>query len=198
MRRLLLPAVAALALFAAGCTSPQERLEPHVDVDTPERRTLKARAGIDDCPEPERDVTTQAPDVVLRCLGGGPDVALRSVPGPAVINVWAQWCGPCGEELPLFQRLHERAGDRLRVLGIDWQDTQPAGALELARVSGVTYPLVADPAALVSDAWRVNGLPVTVFVDREGRTTVRRALIDDWDELAGLVEDHTGVRVTAG
>jgi thiol-disulfide isomerase/thioredoxin len=187
-----------VAFFAVGCTSPQERLENHVDVDTAELRTLKAHAGIDDCPDGEGGVATQAPDVVLPCLGGGPDVALRSVPGPAVINVWAQWCGPCGEELPLFQRLHERAGKRLAVLGIDWQDTQPGGALELARASGVTYPLLADPAALVSDAWRVNGLPVTVFVDAQGRTTIHRALIEDWDELAGLVADHAGVRVTPG
>jgi len=145
-----------------------------------------------------RGAATQAPDVVLPCLGGGPDVALRSVAGPAVINLWAQWCGPCGKELPLFERIQERAGDRVEVLGIDWQDTEPKSALELAKASGVTYPLLADPAALVADAWRVNGLPITVFVDRQGRTTVHRGVIDGWDELAGLVADNTGVRVTAG
>jgi thiol-disulfide isomerase/thioredoxin len=125
-------------------------------------------------------------------------VALRSVAGPAVVNLWAQWCGPCGEELPLFQRLHDRAGDQVEVLGIDWQDSQPGRALELARVSGVTYPLAADPAALVTDAWRVTGLPVTVFVDRQGRTTVHRGRIADYEELAGLVEQNTGVRRLAG
>ena len=197
MRRLL-PVLAASVLLTGGCTSPEERLEQNVDVDTPELRLLKEEAGIDPCPEPGADGSTDAPDVVLPCLGGGPDVALRSVEGPAVLNVWAQWCVPCRQELPLFQRLHERAGDEVQVLGIDWQDTQPEGALELARVSGVTYPLVADPAALVSDAWRVNGLPVTVFVDDRGRTTVHRGAIDTFDELAGLVRDHTGVRVDAG
>ena len=197
MRRLL-PALAVLALLTAGCTGPEEQLRTRVEVDTPELRQLKDEAGIAPCPEGGADVTTEAPDVVLPCLGGGPDVALQSVAGPAVINLWAQWCGPCGKELPLFQRLHQRAGDRLRVLGIDWQDTQPEGALELARESGVTYPLVADPAALVADAWRVNGLPITVFVDARGRTTVHRGVIDGWGELAGLVADNTGVQVTAG
>jgi thiol-disulfide isomerase/thioredoxin len=196
--RLVLLAVVVVALLAAGCTSPQQRLEDHVDVNTPELRTLKERAGIEPCPEPANGVTTQAPDVVLPCLGGGPDVALRSVSGPAVLNVWAQWCGPCRAELPLFQRLHERAGGRLQVLGIDWQDTQPDGALELARVTGVRYPLVADPAALVSDAWRVDGLPVTVFVDERGATTVRRGAIDSYKQLTRLVTEHTGVRVAAG
>jgi thiol-disulfide isomerase/thioredoxin len=197
MRRLL-PAAAALVLLAAGCTQPEEQLRTRVQVDTPQLRQLRDEAGIAPCPEERADVATEAPDVVLPCLGGGPDVALQSVAGPAVINLWAQWCGPCGKELPLFERLHQRAGDRVAVLGIDWQDTQPKGALELARVSGVTYPLLADPAALVADAWRVNGLPITVFVDEQGRTTVHRGVIDGWDELAGLVADNTGVRVTAG
>jgi thiol-disulfide isomerase/thioredoxin len=197
MRRLL-PALAAVAFVLGGCAQPEKQLQTQVHVDTPELRALKSAAGIAPCPRPGSGRSTQAPDVVLPCLGGGTDVALRSVTGPAVINVWAQWCGPCGEELPLFQRLHERAGARLRVLGIDWQDTEPRGALELARASGVTYPLVADPAALVSDTWHVNGLPITVFVDAKGRTTVHRGVIADWKQLAGLVSEDTGVRVTAG
>jgi thiol-disulfide isomerase/thioredoxin len=194
----VLPAVAALALLVGGCTSAQDRLETHVDVDTPALRTLRAHAGIDPCPQPGKGAATQAPDVVLPCLGGGPDVDLRSVAGPAVLNVWAQWCGPCRAELPLFQRLHQQAGDRVRVLGIDWQDTQPEGALDLAQAVGVTYPLVADPGALVSDAWRVTGLPVTVFVDAQGRTTVLRHRIGSYAELTALVTEHTGTRVTAG
>jgi thiol-disulfide isomerase/thioredoxin len=194
----LLPAAAVLALLTAGCTSPQQRLETHVDVDTPALRAIKEQAGIEPCPAPVRGVVTQAPDVVLPCLGGGSDVALRSVAGPAVLNIWAQWCGPCRAELPLFERLHRRAGHRVEVLGIDWQDTEPDGALQLARVSGVTYPLVADPGALVSDAWRVNGLPITVFVDRRGRTSVHRGPVQDWHQLAALVAQHTGVRVGAG
>ena len=199
MRRLSLVLLAA-AFAAAGCTSSQERLEQHVDVDTPELRVLKEEAGIEPCPaaSPDEAPVTEAPDVVLACLGGGPDVALRSVAGPAVLNVWAQWCTPCRAELPLFQRLHERAGDRVRVLGIDWQDTRPDGALDLARASGVTYPLVADPAALVADEWQVTGLPMTVFVDERGRTTVHPRAIDTYRELTDLVAEHTGVRVRTG
>ena len=185
----------------AGCTQPEAELQPRVAVDTPELRTLKEQAGIAACPEESGgagQVGTELPDVVLPCLGGGPEVALRSITRPAVVNLWAQWCGPCGEELPLFQRLHRRAGDRVQVLGIDWQDTQPGRALELARLSGVTYPLAADPAALVADAWRVNGLPITVFVDGRGRTTVHRGQIADYGDLAQLVAEDTGVRLAAG
>ena len=189
--------VGLLLAGTAGCAEPDGD-DAGVDVDTPELRQLKDRAGIAPCASGPTDPATQLPDVTLPCLGGGPEVALASVAGPAVLNLWAQWCGPCAEELPLFQRLHEDAGDRVAVLGIDWQDTQPGRALELARLSGVTYPLLADPQALVADAWRVNGLPITVFVDAGGETTVHRGVVADYTELAGLVEDHTGVTVTAG
>lgn len=192
--------LAAAALAAtAGCTQPEESLQTRVDVDTPQLQTLKSQAGVEPCPDEQAEAPgTELPDVVLPCLGGGPEVSLRTVAGPAVLNLWAQWCGPCGKELPLFQRLHDREGDRVEVLGIDWQDTQPGRALELARASGVTYPLAADPAALVADAWRVNGLPVTVFVDARGRTSVHRGQIADYDELARLVRQNTGVRLAAG
>jgi thiol-disulfide isomerase/thioredoxin len=192
-------AAATLLGTLTACGQPADVLQS-VDVDTPELRTLKAHAGIAPCPDRtgRAAAETELPDVVLPCLGGGPEVQLRSVTGPAVLNLWAQWCGPCGEELPLFQRLHSRAGDRVQVLGIDWQDAQPGRALELARSSGVTYPLAADPSALVADAWRVNGLPITVFVDAGGRTRVHRGQIANYKELARLVEENTGVRVAAG
>jgi thiol-disulfide isomerase/thioredoxin len=202
-RRAVAAVVAAGTLLGclAGCTQPEAELQTRVDVDTPQLRVLKEEAGIAPCPErtgASAQDGSRLPDVVLPCLGGGADVDLQAVDGPAVVNLWAQWCGPCGKELPLFQRLHERAGDRVEVLGIDWQDTQPGRALELARLSGVTYPLAADPAALVADAWRVNGLPITVFVDRSGRTTVHRGQIADYRDLAHLVAENTGVRLAAG
>ena len=122
-------------------------------------------------------------------------VSGAAVSGPAVVTVWAQWCGPCREELPWFQRLHERAGDRLTVLGVNWQDLQPRGALEFAAVAGVTFPSAADPDATLPS---VRGLPVLYLVDEEGDVTVRRGQVADYAELAALVDEHTGVSVDAG
>ena len=195
----LVPAVLLAALLLAGCAGSPSLTPPdaasRIDVATPELAALKRQAGIEDCPRVSGE-HADLPDVTLPCLGGGPEVALRSIQGPAVVAVWAQWCGPCRRELPWYQRLHERAGPRLTVLGIDWQDTQPGRALELAQLTGVTFPSVADLDAEVADGGR--GLPLAYFIDADGAVTPKRGELQGYAELVDLVADHTGVVVAAG
>lgn len=196
---------AVVPLLLTSCTADpdppasDQGVEVNVDVDTADLRTAKADAGVETC-RPGRGATQSEdglPDVVLPCLGGGPDVNLRSLTGPMVINLWAQWCGPCREELPYYQQLHERAGGDVSVLGIDYQDTQPGLALELIRETGVTYPLLADPGAKLRVPFRVRGLPGAVFVARDGTVThVEYSVIRSYGQLRGLVEEHLGVTVS--
>ncbi len=203
-------AAAALALalgVLAGCAGEEDPgLLPAaagVEVDTPQLRTLKKDAGIDPCPatEPSDEPDAPAdglPAVTLPCLGGGDDVDLAALRGPLVINVWASWCGPCRDELPVYQRFSEQYADRVGVLGIDFNDTQPRAALELARDTGVTYPLVADPDSAVAGpppGLVPRGLPMVVLVDADGRVVHREAReITDVAELEDLVQTHLGVR----
>ena len=168
-----------------------------VDVATPELQALKARAGIEDCPQvvPADPVAGGLPDITLPCLGGGADVTLSSLRGkPLVLNLWASWCGPCRDELPLFQRLHAQAGSRLVVVGVDIDDRQPAKALALASDTGVTYALLADPDASLQVPLEVMGLPQTVLVAADGRVvSVERRVFSSYDELRSVVLDHLGV-----
>jgi thiol-disulfide isomerase/thioredoxin len=179
----------------AGSPVSAPDLATDVDVDTPALRQIKKDAGMDPCPSLEGE-HSELSDLTLPCLGGGPSVGLTSISGPAVVPVWAQWCGPCREELPWFERLHQAAGDRLSVVGINWQDVQPEGALLFAADAGVTFPSLADPDGSLRDGGR--GLPLLYLVDAEGTVTLRRGQVDDYAQLVGLVEVHTGVRVAAG
>jgi thiol-disulfide isomerase/thioredoxin len=125
-------------------------------------------------------------------------VDLSTLRGPMVVNLWAQWCGPCREELPYYQQLHERAGDRVRVLGVDYQDTRPDWALDLLDQTGVTYPSLADPAGELRVPFRVRGLPGVVLVDEAGEVVhVEFLVIESYDQLADLVDEHLGVGVGA-
>lgn len=186
-----------------GATDDPGRFAVDVDVDTPELRQAKKRAGIEECPTPAGEAPQAAnpmPDVTLSCFGGGPDVDLTTLRGPLVMNLWAQWCPPCREELPFYQRLHEQAGEKLTVLGVDYQDTRPDWAMDLLEQTGVTYPNLADPGGELRVPFRVRGLPGIVFVDEAGEVTaVEYVVIESYDQLADLVEEHLGVAVgTAG
>lgn len=198
-------AVVAVLLLAAACAAqpdaPQPQ-QPSVDVDTPALRAQKAAAGIEDCPTAKGAPPADAalPDLTLPCLGGGPAVDLSTLEGPLVISLWAQWCEPCREELPFYQRLHEEGAGKVRVLGIDYLDPQPAGALALADATGVTFPSLADPDGRLRQPWRVRGLPGVVFVDEQGRVTNPGArptylVIESYQQLTDLVREHLGVDV---
>ncbi len=205
VRRSATALVAVLLLLTAACSEQPDAPEPQqssVDVDTPELRAQKEAAGIEDCPTAKNTPPADAalPDLTLPCLGGGPDVDLSALKGPLVINLWAQWCEPCRDELPFYQRLHEEGAGRVGVLGIDYLDPQPGGALALAEATGVTFPSLADPDGRLRQEWRVRGLPGVLFVDEQGRVTnpdgrPTYLVIESYDHLRGLVREHLGVDV---
>jgi thiol-disulfide isomerase/thioredoxin len=56
---------------------------------------------------------------------------------PAVVNFWASWCGLCAAEMPAFQGVHRRLGQRVGFVGVDQRD-QRDPALALARRTGVS------------------------------------------------------------
>lgn len=137
------------------------------------------------------------PDLDLPCVAGGPAVALRDLRGPAVINLWASWCGPCRSELPAFQRLADRYGGQVHVVGVNTRD-RPEAAVSLATDLGLTFPTLADPDERLRVAVRRAALPVTVFVDGSGRVRhIHDSTALDDKALAALVRRHLDVPVTA-
>lgn len=202
----MIRAVLALLLAAVltACTSDGGRIDvrpPDVDVDTPALRKVKARIGMEDCaPGTGEPVEGGLPELTLPCLGGGPDVELSSLRGPVVINLWQAFCDPCREEMPALEEFHQQYGDRVPVLGIDFNDVHPDGALALAEETGATYPSIADPGGelMAEDTFAVarRGLPAFVFVDAEGKVVAQDSGgVDSVAEIKAKVAEHLGIRL---
>ncbi|CAN5639847.1 hypothetical protein BH10ACT10_BH10ACT10_11960 [soil metagenome] len=192
-------AVAACLLLASctsgGATGGTTAQDSHVDVDTPQLRGIKAEARVAPC-RPGTGAS-ELPAVTLPCLGGGPAVDLSTLKGPLVVNLFAQWCGPCRKELPFYQELHRKGRGVVRVVGVDYLDVQPQQALELAKAAGVTYPLLADPGGELRVPLKARALPGVVFVKADGSTEVQFRVVGSYAELRGLVQDQLGVRLPA-
>ena len=113
---------------------------------------------------------------------------------PMVVNVWAQWCGPCRDEAPFLAELAATEGSDLLVLGIDHADPEPARALEFARVSSWTYPQIQDREGVLRTDLQVAALPQTFFVRADG-TIAHRNLrpFTSTEQIRELSRQHLGV-----
>jgi cytochrome c biogenesis protein CcmG, thiol:disulfide interchange protein DsbE len=109
-----------------------------------------------------------APDFALTALDGS-RVRLRDLRGRVVLlNFWATWCAPCRDEMPALARLGVELGDRgLAVLAVNHQEA-PDVVAAFARELGVTVPVLLDSAGDVAERYRVQALPTTYLIGRDG------------------------------
>ena len=114
-----------------------------------------------------------APEFTLRPLDGGAPVTLASLRGrPLVLNFWATWCVPCFEEHPVLVSTARRLGDRVRFVGVIYEDSEEQVRGFLAR-QGSAYPSLMDPGSRTAIAFGVFGVPETYFIDAEGRIAAK-------------------------
>ncbi|MFI5932442.1 TlpA disulfide reductase family protein [Actinoplanes sp. NPDC051494] len=190
------PSAAALPSAAYSAAAPSSAPPPSV---TPPSAgpLLSASAGPSGAalsPAPP-STAPDIPDLSLPCFTGGAAVRTTDLRGPAVINLWGSWCGPCREELPIMQELADATTGRLRVLGVDTRDSRDAGA-SFAADHGVSIPTLYDPEQKLLAGLGKATLPVTVFLDADGKRFVYTGQALDKPTLGPLVRTHTGVTVS--
>lgn len=191
-------ALVLAALVLAGCSGTPEPELPVSTVSPSELAQAKKAAGIAECPASDPAVAAAPsglPDVVLGCLGGGREVRLAGLRGrPMLINIWAQWCGPCREEAPFLTEVANANKTELMFLGIDYADPQPDWAIEFARRSKWRYPQAIDQDKVLSGPLQLTGPPVTLFVRADGTIAYRHSgPFRSADQIRAEVKQHLGV-----
>jgi|TARA_B100000678_G_C18125441_1_gene468491 cytochrome c biogenesis protein CcmG/thiol:disulfide interchange protein DsbE len=82
-----------------------------------------------------------------------------------LVNVWAEWCPTCKEEMPQLLTLAERG---VRLIGINYKDTRAKG-LEFLDHFGRPFEVnIFDPDGDLGFELGVYGVPETFLVDTEG------------------------------
>ena len=103
------------------------------------------------------------------CLGGGREVRLAGLRGrPMMINIWAQWCGPCRDEAPFIAEVANANDSELMILGVDYEDPRPDRAIEFARVLAWRFPQLVDQDKALAGPLQITGPPQTFFVRADG------------------------------
>lgn len=199
-----------LTLGLVGCTETSSVTRSTTPVETPtaasspgseptaDLAAKKRAAGIADCPASDPTVAPVAnglPDAVLPCLGGGRPVRLAGLRGkPMMINVWAQWCGPCRQEAPFLAEVATLNRSDLMILGIDHADPQPALAIEFAQLASWRFAQLGDPDLVLRTELQVTGPPQTFFVRADGTIAYRHSgPFRSTDDIRALAQRHLGV-----
>ncbi|MBI2956502.1 MAG: redoxin domain-containing protein, partial [Acidobacteria bacterium] len=131
-----------------------------------------------------------APEVVLERADGS-SFRLSELRGKVVVvNFWATWCLPCRLEIPHFNRIYSRYRARgVEFIGVSVDDGGWADIRKFEQEMPIDYPVVLDAQKKAAEAFGgLPGLPITIFIDREGRITHRNIGITDVDVLRSNIE----------
>ena len=114
-------------------------------------------------------VGMQAEDFQLADLDGKSQ-SLSQYRGKIVLlNFWATWCKPCTTEMPAMQTIYDKLRNKgFVVLAINELEDE-AKVREHIKQFGHTFPVLMDRDNKVANQFGVFGLPVSVFIDQEGR-----------------------------
>ena len=100
----------------------------------------------------------------------GTDTTLDDV----LVNVWASWCEPCRDELPLIEKAHKMLStEGGTVLGIDVKENTDA-AMKAVGEFGLTFPNLRDRDGSFVRKWGQTGYPENYVIDRDGRVAAVR------------------------
>ena len=105
-----------------------------------------------------------------------------------LLNIWASWCTPCRKELPALEHLAAALdGAEFAILAVSI-DRGGIGAVQklFGQLSIETLPIYIDTSSQAMRAARVNVLPTSLIIDRDGREVARVVGPADWDAAATI------------
>jgi thiol-disulfide isomerase/thioredoxin len=162
-------ALAALLYGLAGCSNSPGDLKS---------AAKGAMAGLQLTKEPEPEPTTPFKDAA------GHIHTLADFKGKVlVVNVWANWCAPCKEEIPSLAKLQTGlAGKDITILPISVGkgEDEMEGHAFIDRNPPLAF--YTEPTYALAFAFKpvVEGMPTTILYDRHGVEQARLAGGADW------------------
>lgn len=173
-------AVLSLAVMAAGCDRQSgQQAQPQAAASASPSAPAEAAGAltgtVDRTHKGEPLPAFTARDPAGRAL------ALNTLKGPVLVNLWATWCAPCVTELPLLDKLAADRAGTLRVVTVSEDLGEGAKVAAFLKEKGVTRlePWL-DPDNELAFKYGGGTLPTTVYYDAGGREVWRVVGAHDW------------------
>jgi thiol-disulfide isomerase/thioredoxin len=99
-----------------------------------------------------------------------------------LLNIWATWCVPCREEMPMLDELQRELGGKdFEVVAVNIDKGGPDKARNfLAETGAANLALYTDPPGKLFSTVKAVGMPTTLLIDRQGREIGRLVGPADW------------------
>lgn len=114
-----------------------------------------------------------------------------------ILNFWATWCPPCREEIPELITLADRYKDRLVVIGVSMDDSDPEEVKQFAQTMKMTYPIVMASREMVYEYGGVPALPTSFVINKEGRIVQKHVGLFATEVYEGEIRALLGLPVEA-
>jgi thiol-disulfide isomerase/thioredoxin len=110
-----------------------------------------------------------------------------------VYNVWAEWCGPCVEEMPTLVKLQQAfAGKDVVVIPVaaGYTEARASAHKKFLELTGGALPFFYDDRYDVNGDAKTGAFPTTLIYDKSGKEVVRLVYPAKWDspEAIALVQ----------
>ena len=137
--------------------------------------------------------TVASEGAALDCLDGSKGVAVDSIVGPALINVWGTWCAPCRQELPHFAHYLAKH-DSVQIIGIAVEEKNMAVVRKFVESNGMSWPILYDADGTTRGKFGM-GVPVTWFIDASGKVVHKKyGPFKSLEEIELSVMKYLGVK----
>jgi cytochrome c biogenesis protein CcmG/thiol:disulfide interchange protein DsbE len=105
-----------------------------------------------------------------------------------LLNLWATWCGPCKQEMPGIQELHNTLGPQgLRVVAISVDDPQFGDAIRaFVAEHQLTFEVLHEGTGTIERDYQTSGIPETFLIGKDG--VIRKRVIGAaaWNSEANM------------
>ncbi len=119
--------------------------------------------------ESKADTSQEVPDLVLNNLQGK-EVDLKDFRGQVVLlNNFATWCPPCRAEMPELESFYQKNQNQGFIIVAVEAGESREEVQEFTDSMKITFPVLLDPEMKSLRAFRINALPNSILIDRNGK-----------------------------